>query len=152
MDIAGILDGIFDKVGVIYFICWFLWIIFLISLAGTSYSVRRYKDKCTYAKAEVLSFDEGFGDDRTIMYVKILGVKEEIKGPTLTPGDKNVNPVGSEIEVAYTKKGSKYEIRLADNMGDGIVKLFFVLQLLPLIAMAFLYIYSNFINPSFNVI
>ncbi|RKM56989.1 hypothetical protein D6853_02930 [Butyrivibrio sp. X503] len=152
-ELLGLVDYVLDTFGVIYTTLWMFWSAIFISFIGVYVSVKKFKNACTYAKAEIVGYGGGeYTNERIIMYVKILGTTEDIEGQTNIPLDENKYPVGSVIDVAYVKKSSDwYIIKLPDAMGDVTVKIFFIVQLLLLLTIAFLYIYSTFINPGFKI-
>lgn len=136
------------KQGIIISTIFLFWIVWLICFIGAYISDRKFERECNIGRARVESYardDEGGYN----MYVYLLDLDD---GKTYLTRFSNMKkyPVGSELNVAYKKDFSGYEIRLPNKHVASRVT--FILQLLFLLVLVALKVYSTFINPNFYMI
>ena len=136
------------KQGIIFSTIFLFWIVWLICFIGAYISDRKFEKESNIGKARVESYardDEGGYN----MYVYLLDLDERKTYLTRFSNMKKY-PVGSELNVAYKKDFSGYEIRLPNKRVAS--KVTFILQLLFFLALAALKIYSILINPDFYMV
>ncbi|SDB56985.1 hypothetical protein SAMN02910298_02937 [Pseudobutyrivibrio sp. YE44] len=140
-----------EKVGLIYSICWAFWLAWLIAFIGAYFSARNFRENCLPSKAIIKSYCEDVRDGLTSVYVRIPEINEvcSIRAGGVSEEDY---PVGSEIDVLYLKGIFGYDVRTSKYKDRWLLWLLFIFQAIPLVAMAVLYIYSTFIDPSFHVV
>ena len=132
---------IIDAFGVINTCMLIVWAAFFISLVGIIINNKIFFSECTFGRAQIHSYERGYEEGSWDMYVKLLDVKGKPVYRARFSGGKE----GSVIDVAYRKRSDKYEIWPADRHWNE--RLFFVLQLIPLLVIAGLWFYSHVIEP-----
>ena len=132
---------IIDKIGVLNASILFVWLCFFISFVGVYISYKNFTKNCVIGKAVVSGYVDYSVDESAAVYVKLLDLEHSESYQTRFSGSEEQYKIGTEVEVAYLKKGNGYDIRLADYQGKGAVILMFVLQLIPLIVLAVINIF-----------
>ena len=139
MDLMDLLFMIIDKIGFINTFFLFIWLGFFISFVGVYISYKNFTANCVIGKAVVVDYIDYSVDESPAIYVKLLDLDHSESYQTRFSGSEKKYGIGTEVEVAYLKKGNYYDIRLAEYQGKDAVILMFILQLIPLIVMVVIY-------------
>ncbi len=144
-----------SKYGFINSMLVFLWFIFFISFVGVDLSYRHFNKNCTIGNAVITGYvyDSDGGGEQAC--VRLLDEDDDNSYMCRTfDATSDEKPVGSKVKVTYIKSklGFGYDVRGVTYRGKNGVVIMFVLQLLPLLALIGLNVYSIFIDPSFQMI
>ncbi len=142
-----------SKYGFINSMLVFLWFIFFISFVGVYLSYRHFNKNCTIGNAVITGYVYD-SDDVQRVCVRLLDEDDDNSYMCTSFDATRDEKVGKKVKVTYIKSrlGDGYDVRGVKHRGKDGVVIMFVLQLLPLLALIGLNVYSIFIDPSFQMV